>query len=72
MTEATLVDLLPRLRALPRADKLRAMQFLVSELAAEEDVTLLASDTEHPIWTPYGSHDTATALLKFLTEEQIS
>ncbi|BAZ22293.1 hypothetical protein NIES4073_31750 [Kalymmatonema gypsitolerans NIES-4073] len=32
-------DLLSVLRALPRADKLRLMQFLVSELAQEEGVT---------------------------------
>lgn len=71
MTEPTLIELLPRLRALSRADKLRAMQYLVSELAAEE-VTLLDPDISYPIWTPYDSYDAATTLLEFLKEEQIT
>jgi hypothetical protein len=48
------------------------MQFLVSELAAEEDATLLDSDTAYPIWTPYDSYEAAAGLIEFLKEEQIT
>ena len=48
------------------------MQVLVSELAAEEDVTLLESDTVYSIWTPYGSYEAAAGLIEFLKAEQIS
>jgi hypothetical protein len=72
MTEVILTDLLPSLKALPRADKLRAMQFLVSELAREEEITLLDPDVTYPIWTPYDAFDAAATLLDFLREEQIT
>jgi hypothetical protein len=72
MTETTLTELLPSLKALPRADKLRAMQYLVSELAREEQVTLLEPDVAYPIWTPYDAFDAAAALIEFLKEEQIT
>jgi hypothetical protein len=48
------------------------MQFLVSELAAEEDVPLLDSETAYPIWTPYDSYEAAAGLIEFLKEEQIT
>ena len=37
----SLAELLPSLQGLPRADKLRAVQFLVTELAKEEKVLYL-------------------------------
>ncbi len=48
---------------LPRADKLRLMQFLVIDLAQEEGVSLLAADAEYPIWTPLNAFDAAETLL---------
>ena len=65
-------DLLPKLRALPRADKLRVMQFLVSELAKEEGLVLPEEEGVYPLWTPYGAFDAAEALLDALKEEQIT
>ncbi len=47
----SLTELLPAVRTLPRADKLRLMQFLVIDLAQGEGVSLLAADAEYPIWT---------------------
>jgi hypothetical protein len=35
----TVTELFPTLRNLPRADKLKVMQFLVTELAQEEEPT---------------------------------
>jgi hypothetical protein len=67
-----ITELLSRVRVLPRADKLRLMQFLVSELAREEGITLLQSDGDYPIWAPYDAFDAATTLLNALKEEQIT
>ncbi|WP_339363016.1 hypothetical protein [Aliterella atlantica] len=41
----TTADLFPRLRELPRAEKLKVMQFLIAELAKEEEPTLQAGAT---------------------------
>lgn len=63
-------DFLPMLQSLSRADKLRIMQFLVSELAKEEGVTPLESGTTYRVWSPYGSHEAAHKLAKLLEENQ--
>jgi hypothetical protein len=55
-------DLMPALRELDCADKLRVLQFLIQELAREEGA-LLAPDTEYPVWTPYDAFDAAATLL---------
>ncbi len=65
-----ITELLPQVQALPRADKLRLMQLLVFELAREEGVTLLQSDEDYPIWTPYNAFDAAATLLNVLKEEE--
>jgi hypothetical protein len=67
-----ITELLPKIQALPRADKLRLMQFLVSELAREEGITLLQPNEVYPIWTPYDAFDAATTLLNALKEEQVT
>jgi hypothetical protein len=67
-----ITELLPKIQTLPKADKLRLMQFLVSELAREEGVTLLQPNAEYPIWTPYDAFDAATTLLNALKEEKIT
>jgi len=51
---------------LPRADKLRLMQFLVIDLAQEEGVPLLAADAEYPIWTPLNAFEAAETLWQTL------
>jgi hypothetical protein len=62
-------ELLPQVQALPKADKLRLMQFLVFELAREEGVTLFQADADYPIWTPYNAFDAASTLLSALKAE---
>ncbi|RLC72952.1 MAG: hypothetical protein DRI52_02700 [Chloroflexi bacterium] len=64
-------ELLSKVRSLPRADKLRLMQFLVFELAREEGITLLQPDQDYPIWTPYNAFDAAKTLLDALESEQV-
>lgn len=59
------VDLLPALRDLSRGDKLRVVQFLVQEMAREEDA-LLEAGGSYPVWTPYDAHEAAETLLGVL------
>ena len=62
----SLLELSPDVRLLPRADKLRLMQFLVVELAQEEGVSLLAAGAEYPIWTPLNAFSAAETLMDML------
>lgn len=61
-------ELAPILSGLDRADKLRAMQLLIQELAKEEDPLLSARS--YPIWSPYASSEAANILLEALKAEQ--
>ena len=65
----SLADLLPALKDLPHSDKLRAVQFLVVEIAKEEDIALNSGAT-YPIWSPYSSVEAADTLLSALKEDQ--
>lgn len=62
----SLTELIPAVKILPRADKLRLMQFLVVDLAREEGVPLLIADAEYPIWTPLNAFDAAETLWQML------
>jgi len=66
----SLTELLPAIHALPRADKLRLMQVLVSEIASEEAVAIPTTDILHPIWTPYDAYDAAATLLQALDADK--
>ena len=66
----SLIELLPAIHALPRADKLRLMQVLVAEIANEEAIALPPPDTAHTIWTPYDAYDAAATLLHVLHQDQ--
>ena len=61
----SLEQLIPELRKLNRGDKLRAMQVLVADLAAEEEA-LLMSDSTYEIITPYGNEAAAQILFDVL------
>ena len=62
----SLTELFPAIKMLPRADKLRLMQFLVIDLAQEEGIPLLSAEAEYPIWTPLNAFDAADTLLQML------
>lgn len=62
----SLTELVPNVKLLPRADKLRLLQLLVVELAEEEGVALLTPDREYPIWTPLNAFGAAETLMKML------
>lgn len=57
----SVAELLPALKELPRADKLRIMQSLISELAREEGA-ILDAGAEYPVWSPYDSFQAAIRL----------
>jgi hypothetical protein len=66
----SLTELFAAIKMLPRADKLRLMQFLVIDLAQEEGVSLLSADAEYPVWTPLRAFDAADTLLQKLKTHQ--
>jgi hypothetical protein len=67
----SITELLPVLQNLNRADKLRAMQFLVQELAKEEEA-LLTTQTEYVVWSPHNAFDAADTLLGVLSAADAS
>jgi hypothetical protein len=66
----SLTDLVPAVQALPRADKLRLVQILVTDLAREEGVSILEGAVSYPVWTPYDAYDAAGVLLRALDSER--
>ncbi len=64
----SLTELFPDVQLLPRADKLRLMQFLVVELAQEEGVSLFTPGAVYPVWTPLNSFEAADTLLEMLED----
>ena len=64
-------DLFPTLRELSRAEKLQVMQFLIAELAREEEPNLQAGAT-YSVWSPLNSHDAAHKLSQLLESNQAS
>ena len=64
----SLKELVPVLHALNRTDKLRAIQFIVSDLAREEKTTLTL-EGEYPVWSPHTSFDAGKIMLQVLERE---
>lgn len=62
----SLSELLPAVQALPRIDKFRLVQELITELAKEEGLP----PGEYPVWSPYGSHEAAAILLQLLEQDK--
>lgn len=58
-------ELFVELRKLNRADKLRAMQLLVLELASEEEALLLPG-MQYEVWSPFDAPGAAETLTKLL------
>ncbi|MBR8839620.1 MAG: hypothetical protein DSM106950_37885 [Stigonema ocellatum SAG 48.90 = DSM 106950] len=66
----SVVELFPTLRNLSRAEKLSVMQFLVQELASEEEALLLQPGATYHVWSPYNSHNAAHSLSALLEEDR--
>lgn len=65
----TVVELLPKLQALPRGEKLRVVQFLVSEIAREEELQPFVANAAYPVWSPHNASEAAAALQDMLEQE---
>jgi hypothetical protein len=67
-------ELFGELRKLNRADKLRAMELLVLELASEEaeEEALLISGTQYEVWSPFDAPAAAEKLTRMLEDEKRS
>lgn len=64
-----ITNLYPTLKNLSRADKLKVMQFLITELAKEEKIQL-QPNAIYSIISPYNSHEAAQKLGKLLEEDK--
>jgi hypothetical protein len=62
-------QLINDLHKLNRADKLRAVQLLVNDLALEEEFGLVPG-AQYEIWSPYDSAEAAAILTKLLDEDK--
>ncbi|MEL6222783.1 MAG: hypothetical protein AAFQ57_05275 [Cyanobacteria bacterium J06626_14] len=65
----TTSELFSNLRELSRADKLKVMQFLITELANEEEPALQAGAT-YSLWSPLDAHEAAHKLAQLLELEE--
>jgi hypothetical protein len=66
----SLLELLPNIQSLPRADKLRLIQFLAQELVESEDTPALVAGRSYPVWSPDQAFTAAETLLQMLQAEQ--
>ena len=64
-----ITNLFPTLRKLSRADKLKVMQFLITELAKEEDIQLRSGGT-YSVTSPYNSHEAVHKLGALLEKDK--
>jgi hypothetical protein len=65
-----LIELMSKVRELPKIDKLRLMQFLATELVKEEDANFFVANKEYPIWSPYNCSEAANVLMNLLVTKQ--
>jgi hypothetical protein len=64
----SLEQLVDELHGLSRADKLRIVQLLVNDLAADEATVL--TNAQYEVWSPSDSGEAARILLQMLEEDQ--
>lgn len=65
----TTAELFLTLKSLPRLEKLKVMQFLIMELARDEEPSLQSGAT-YSLWSPLNSHEAAHQLAELLESEQ--
>ncbi|GAB4521460.1 MAG: hypothetical protein OHK0046_32860 [Anaerolineae bacterium] len=62
-------EFMVEVQKLSRADKLRLIQLLAAELAADENAYFV-SGTTYDVWSPYDAPQAAEMLMKMLEDEQ--
>lgn len=67
----SLLELLPNIHALPRAEKIRLIQLLAQDLAEAEVETepQLEAGRDYPVWSPDRAFAAAETLLETLRSE---
>lgn len=60
-----MANLLPTLKSLPRQEKLFVIQYLVAELAQQEQAYFTAN-MHYPVWSPLEAHGAAATLEQML------
>jgi hypothetical protein len=65
----SLTEMLPNIQSLPRADKLKLIQFLAQELAEAEGPPALRAGESYPVWSPDQAFAAADTLLQTLHTE---
>ena len=70
--DATLPALLPALRSLSRADKIRAIELLAGDLAREESPPLLEPGASYEVLAPIEAFEAAAILLRELDKAKES
>lgn len=65
----SLLELLPNIHALPRAEKIRLIQVLAQDLAEAEADSRLESGKDYPVWSPDQAFAAAETLLETLRAE---
>jgi hypothetical protein len=65
-----LAELMTQIQELPKIDKLRLMQFLVTELVKEEDANFFVANREYPAWSPYNCSEAVNVLMNLLATKQ--
>ncbi|MCB0211019.1 MAG: hypothetical protein KDJ52_16895 [Anaerolineae bacterium] len=66
----TVMDLLPVLRTLPRAEKLQLIQFLADELEKEENTKLPQAEEPSYAWSPSDAFGVGNTLFEVPTGEK--
>lgn len=66
----SLPELTSAIEKLPRADKLRLIQLLATDLAKEDGIQRQGADSEYPVWTPLNAFDAADTLPDMLRTDQ--
>lgn len=63
-------ELFPLLHALPHAEKLLALQYIVSDLVQEEGLETVPFPTVAEFYTPYDQYDAAATIGQIIAREE--
>jgi len=66
----SITEIIPEVRALSRGEKFQLAQFLLEDLATEDQALLFKAGQVFPIFTPEYAPDAAAQLAQVLEEER--
>lgn len=64
----TLSEVWPTVDLLPPDEKLQLAHRILGELVKSPESTLLDSNVEYPVWSPYDSYEAAATLTQLLAD----